>query len=196
MKLDRVMTTTREALRKHPKPDRPDAHLLRLLELTLKNNDCEFNGQFYLQICGTAMGKTYVPGLADIYLEQFDEQARTGYRMKPLLFYRFLDDIFFVWTGSMEDLKEYEHYLNSLINGIKITLCSSDISVDFLDNTVYKQEENARTTVLHTKVFLKPTDTHQLLKKSSFHPRHVAKGVLKSQVLRFKRISTSYDDYL
>jgi GIY-YIG catalytic domain len=195
MKLDRVMTATREALRKHPEPDRPDAHLLRLLELTLKNNDFEFNGQFYLQICGTAMGKTYAPGLADIYLEQFDEKARTGYHIKPLLFYRFLDDIFFVWTGSMEELKEYEQYLNSLIDGITITLCSSDVCVDFLDTTVYKYEENENTTVLHTKVFFKPTDTHQLLEKSSFHPRHVAKGVLKSQVLRFKRISTSYEDF-
>lgn len=195
MKLDRVMNTTREALRKHPRPDRPDAHLLRLLEITLNNNDFEFNGQFYLQVCGTAMGKTYAPGLADIYLEQFDEDARTGYHIKPLLFYRFLDDIFFVWTGSMAELKEYENYLNSLIEGIKITLCVSDISVDFLDTTVFKHEENESTAVLHTKVFFKPTDTHQLLEKSSFHPRHVAKGVLKSQVLRFKRISTSYEDY-
>ena len=92
-------------------------------------------------------------------------------------------------------MKEYETFLNSLIDGITITLCYSDVSVDFLDTTVYKHGEREDTDVLHTRVFFKPTDTHQLLEKSSFHPRHVAKGVLKSQILRFKRISTSYIDY-
>jgi hypothetical protein len=195
MKLDRILSTTRDALRRHPQPGRPDDHLLRLLDLTLNNNDFEFNGQFYLQVCGTAMGKTYAPGLADIYMEEFDEKAITGYHIKPLLFYRFLDDIFFIWTGSREQLREYETFLNSLIEGIKITLCCSDVSVDFLDTTVYKYEGREDTDILHTRVFFKPTDTHQLVEKSSFHPRHVAKGVLKSQVLRFKRISTSYIDY-
>jgi hypothetical protein len=140
------------------------------------------------------MGKNYAPGCADIYMEEFDDRASKGYRIKPLLFYRYLDDIFFVWTGSKEQLKDYENYLNSLIDGITVTLCSSEVSVDFLDTTVYKYDDNG-TEVLHTKVFFKATDTHQLLDKSSFHPRHVAKGVLKSQVLRFKRISTSYADY-
>jgi hypothetical protein len=194
MKLNRIIDTTREALRKHPEPNRPDAHLLRLLELTLNNNDFEFNGQYYLQTCGTAMGKTYAPGLADIYMEEFDDKAITGFYIKPLLFYRYLDDIFLVFTGSREQLKEYERFLNTLIDGITITLCCSDVSVDFLDTTVYKHQEND-VDVLHTKVYFKSTDTHQLLEKSSFHPRHVARGVLKSQVLRFKRISTSYADY-
>ena len=194
MKLNRVMSTTRDALKKHPVPGRPDAHLLRLLELTLNNNDFEFNGQFYLQTCGTAMGKTYAPGLADIYMQEIDEGATTGYFIKPLLFYRYLDDIFFVWTGSEDELMEYERYLNNLVDGITIKLCYSAVSVDFLDTTIYKHEES-ETDVLYTRVFFKPTDTHQLHEKSSFHPRHVAKGVLKSQVLRFKRISTTYADY-
>lgn len=49
--------------------------------------------------------------------------------------------------------------------------------------------------ILLTKVFFKPTDTHQLLHRTSFHPRHTAKGVLKSQILRFKRISSSKDTF-
>jgi hypothetical protein len=49
--------------------------------------------------------------------------------------------------------------------------------------------------VLQTRVFFKPTDTHQLLDKHSFHPKHTSKGVLKSQLLRFKRISSCVDDY-
>ena len=46
-----------------------------------------------------------------------------------------------------------------------------------------------------TRVYFKDTDTHQLLHKQSFHPRHTFTGVLKAELLRFKRISSSFSDY-
>lgn len=67
MRIDRIFETTRLAFRRHPANDRPDAQILALLDITLRNNDFIFNKEIYLQICGTAMGKTYAPGLADIY---------------------------------------------------------------------------------------------------------------------------------
>ena len=194
MKIDRILKVTESALRKHPQFRRPDRHILDLLDITLNNNDFTFNGEFFLQICGTAMGKTYAPGLADMYLEDFDERAMNGFRIKPLLFYRFLDDIFFIWTGSEADLKEFENYLNTLIDGIKITFNFSTDKVDFLDTTIYKSPY-LDSDILQTRVFFKETDTHQLLHKNSFHPKHTSRGVLKSQLLRFKRISSSLDDY-
>jgi len=48
---------------------------------------------------------------------------------------------------------------------------------------------------LHTRIYFKPTDTHQLLYGSSFHPKHTIKGILKSQILRLKRICTTYRDF-
>jgi len=48
---------------------------------------------------------------------------------------------------------------------------------------------------LQSRVYFKPTDTHQLLHKESFHPKHTTKGILKSQLIRFKRLSSTYDDY-
>lgn len=196
MRIDRTLATTRRALQKHPASGRPDGHLLRLLELTLRNNDFTFDGQFYLQVCGTAMGKNYAPGLADIYMEDFDEGAVNGYHIIPLLYGRYLDDFFFIWTGTTDELRDFEHHLNSLIDGIKVTLNWSQESIDFLDTTVYKRHENNDDhDVLLTKVFFKQTDTHQLLHKSSFHPPHTTRGVLKSQLLRFKRISSTFVDY-
>ena len=49
--------------------------------------------------------------------------------------------------------------------------------------------------ILQTRVFFKETDTHQLLHKNSYHPKHTTRGILKSQLLRFKRISSNHDDY-
>jgi hypothetical protein len=51
------------------------------------------------------------------------------------------------------------------------------------------------TGILDTKVFFKSTDTHQLLHKSSFHPKHTFRGILKSQIIRFDRISSRNEDF-
>lgn len=191
---DKTLSCVKNIFEKYPDPTRPDKHLIELLKITLKNNDFQFNGKNYLQTCGAPMGKVYAPSLANIYMLEFDERALNGFKIKPLFFFRYLDDIFFIWIGSLSELLEYEVYLNSLIPGIKITLEYSKISANFLDTTVYKHTLNNETT-LQTKVFFKPTDTHQLLHKNSFHPKHTCKGILKSQLLRFKRISSSWADY-
>ena len=39
------------------------------------------------------------------------------------------------------------------------------------------------------------TDTHALLHKESFHPRHTFRGIVKSQLLRFHRICTREEDF-
>ena len=47
-----------------------------------------------------------------------------------------------------------------------------------------------------SKVYVKPTDTQNLLHTESFHPPHTTRGILKSQLIRYKRISCTWDDYV
>lgn len=47
---------------------------------------------------------------------------------------------------------------------------------------------------LATRVYFKSTDTHALLHKSSYHPKHTFKGIVKSQLIRFHRICTLEQD--
>jgi hypothetical protein len=123
-----------------------------------------------------------------------DRMAVEGFRIKPRLYFRFLDDIFFVWRGSTSDLQEYNTFLNGLIPGIEITLECQNDGISFLDTNIYKRIQNGFCT-LQTRIFFKATDTHQLLHTQSFHPRHCTGGILKSQLLRFKRISSSKEDF-
>lgn len=193
---DRSIDAVRRAFLNNPRRDRPDFHILALLMLTLQNNDFTFDNEFYLQVCGSPMGKTYSPSLANLYLIPWDKEATEGsFRIKPYLFGRFLDDVFFVWTGTLDELQEFEDYMNSLIPDIKVKFVAHESRVDFLDTTVYKVKDDDDNTVLQTKVFFKETDTHQLLHRDSFHPRHTTKGILTSQLLRFKRISSCKADY-
>lgn len=188
MDINRSLQVVQRALAKYPDKERPDTHILRLLETTLKNNDFVFDGERYLQTCGTAMGKSYAPALADLYMEEFDAGATADTSVHA--FFRFLDDIFFIWTGSEEQLQLHGTKLNGLIPDIAVTLNWSATTVDFLDTTVYVENSS-----LLTRVHFKSTDTHQLLHTASFHPRHTCRGVLKSQLIRFRRISSSRRDY-
>jgi len=194
MNIDRTIAVVKDMFDQHPDLSRPDKELLELLEIALRNNDFSFCNKFFLQIFGTAMGKTFAPNCANIYLIEFDQKACSGFHITPEAFFRFLDDVFFLWPGTVEELKQYEQFLNSLIPDIKITLSYSDTEVNFLDTTIFKHTEN-NTTTLQTKVYFKDTDTHQLLHHSSYHPRHTFRGILKSQVLRFKRLSSFKTDY-
>jgi len=115
-----------------------------------------------------------------------------GFRIKPYLFFRFLDDIFFIWPGTREELQEYQDFLNALIPNIKITLNISDTHIDFLDTTIFKHTTWTDTT-LQSKVFFKTTDTHQLLHTTSFHPPHTT--ILKSQIIPFKRLCSYREDF-
>ena len=195
MKIDIMLETVMEMFTKYPDPRRPDAELIELLELTLRNNDFEFAGRIFLQTVGTAMGKRYAPHLADIYMERFDRHAKYGFDVKLYHYFRFLDDIFFVWCSTREKLGDYQTYLNSLIPGIKVTFTVREYFTEFLDVRIYKSQDMDGNWKLKTKVYFKPTDTHQLLHRRSFHPGHACKGVLKSQFIRFKRISSCWEDY-
>lgn len=194
MNINRSIACVTKQFRENPVSGRPDKQLLELLSLTLNNNDFEFDGKYFLQTCGTAMGKKYAPSLANMYLINFDFKAMNNFSIKPLLYFRYLDDVFFIWVGTVEQLLEYENFLNTLTIGIKIKLEYDAQQANFLDTTIYKTHNPI--TTLQTKVFFKPTDTHQLLHTQSFHPKHTTRGILKSQLIRFKRISSTQTDYI
>ena len=71
---------------KHRDPSRPDHYILELLRICLENNDFLFDGQFWLQISGTAMGKIFAPSYANLFMAWVEERffAHIGYR-PPLL---------------------------------------------------------------------------------------------------------------
>ena len=174
---------------------RPDKELMELLKLSLECNDFEFNNQFYLQISGTAMGKKFAPHYADIYMAKFEKEVLNKADKKPLVYYRFLDDIFIIWTYSKGEFVELFDLMNNHTPSIKFQHSISEESIDFLDVTIYKGAQFKAIRRLDTKVYFKPTDTHELLHKSSFHPKHTFAGILKSQIIRFHKICTNEQDF-
>ncbi|XP_024120271.1 uncharacterized protein LOC112141375, partial [Oryzias melastigma] len=180
---------------KYPDSKRPDKELLQLLEINLKRNDFQFHDDFYLQIKGTAMGKKFAPAYANIFMAEWETAALHKCTLKPLCYFRYLDDIWGVWSHSEQEFEMFLKTLNSHNPSIKLKSTSHKSSVDFLDTTTFKGENFHITNRLDIKVFFKPTDTHALLHKNSFHPKHTFAGLIKSQLLRFHRISTQASDF-
>ena len=59
---------------------------------------------------------------------------------------------------------------------------------------MYKGNNFSSSGILDTKVYFKPTDTHELLHKSSYHPKHTFIGIVKAQLIRYRRICTNHHD--
>ena len=189
------LTAVRSKMVSVQDPNLPIDQIIQLLDLCLSNNDFEFDGKFYLQIHGTAMGKLFAPNYANIFMAQWEGEALAKSPLQPLIYLRFLDDIFILWQHGEQAFWKFFETLNSHTHSIKLKATLSHTSIDFLDVTIYKSDLFRETGKLDTKVYFKPTDTHDLLHKHSYHPKHTFKGILKSQIIRFHRISSRESDF-
>ena len=196
------ISAVKNAFKNNPDPKgclnikkRPNQDILDLLKLSLENNDFVFNGDWYVQTFGTAMGKKFAPNYANIFMAEWETGALAKCDKKPLLYLRYLDDIFLVWTHSENEFWQFFDTLNNHHDSIKLKATIEMDQIDFLDVTLFKGNRFSKTNILDTKVYFKPTDTHQLLHKSSFHPKHTFAGILKSQLLRFYRICNNQNDF-
>lgn len=173
-------------------PGRPEiGQFLEILNMTLTRNDFYFWGHFFLQINGTAMGKKYAPALANIVMAEWETQVLTTLPNKPLFNKRFLDDLFWVWLYSIQDLKEALAEMNrqptELRKCIKLTAEWGHEGQVFMDMNI---SFDPKTRGLSIRPYRKPTDTMQLLHWDSHHPAHTQKGIVKSAIIRYHRLST------
>ena len=189
------LKAVKEAFDNNPDPKRPDEQVLELLKLSLENNDFDFNGDTFLQVSGTAMGKKFAPAYANIFMAKWEKEVLEKFSLLPSFYKRYLDDIYMLWDHGIDAFLEFFEILNSHDPSVKLTYRIEELSNDYLDVTTFKGPNFVESGHLDTKVFFKPTDTHQLLHKSSFHPKHTFSGILKSQILRFYRNCTQKVDF-
>ena len=182
-----------EAFATNPKPIHKC--IIKLLRLSLEGNDFAFNGKHYLQISGTAMGKKFAPHYADITMAYWEAQNLPKCILKPKIYLRYLDDIFMIWEHKKEDFNEFFQTLNSAQTNIKLKSNIQSQELEFLDVLIYKGENFKKFNTFDTKVYFKPTDSHALLHKQSFHPKHTFAGIIKSQLVRFGRICQLESDF-
>ena len=175
-------TATQTVLRTKQNPS--TEKVCDLINIILQNNNFEFDGQFYLQKHGTAMGTRMAPPYGNLFVGALEAKALDTAPDKQLVWLRYIDDIFFIWTHGQDKLTEFINTLNNIHPTIKFTSDISPTSTHFLDVTITLNNDNT----LSTDLYVKPTDTHQYLLPSSAHPKHVKNSIPYSLALRLRRI--------
>ena len=72
------------------------------------------------QIGGTTIG-TSPANYANLFLDRFETKTLENWPLKPIIWLRFIDDIFMIWTHGENKLLEFITYLNSIHPSIKFT---------------------------------------------------------------------------
>ena len=199
----------RLALEKYDDKEIPSELVAKLMELILKYNIFEFNGDLFQQLIGTAMGSKPAPSYANIYIaKKIDpEVEKLGVKYGQngnssiLMFKRFLDDLFLLFKGTSKQLHSFFIDLNKIHPTLKFTLqhtmpssepetekcdCENRTSISFLD-TLCRIEGGS----IDTDLYRKPTDRNQYLLPQSCHPRSTCNSIPFSLALRIVRICSN-----
>ena len=182
-----------DCIRRHKISSQLCNFLCRLIYLVLKCNMLQFRSHFFHQIKGTAMGTPMTVNFANIFMSKFEEEMLG---LCPALWFRFINDIFFIWDNDGISLQSFLKFYNSyntnkkMKSTINFTFNYSKQQVIFLDTRVSFQHN-----VLVSQLYSKPTSVHQYLQRNTFHPPSLLKSIPKSQFIRIRRICTHHSNY-
>ena len=122
------------------------------------------------------MGKKCAPTYANIFMGIFEEtHVYPLIKQKVKLYLRYIDDIFFIWTGSENDLQQFISKINEVHPSIKFDFNYSKTQIHFLDITT-KTSTGKLLTTLH---------------KKEIDPETLKQSIPYLQALRLKRIWTT-----
>ena len=163
-------------LRNHIPARISEEFIIEAVQLILENNTFHFNGSYYLQTKGTAMGTKMAPSYVNLVLAYLEENLYNSLRAKDeeyaafieTNFMRYLDDCFILWNDTKWDLNEFIENLQQLHSDIKYTWDKNSSRISFLDILVLLSDSKVTTDI-----YYKPTDTHHYLNFKSCHPRHI-----------------------
>ena len=158
-----------------------------LLECCLRSTYFVFQGEYYKQLEGAAMGSPLSPIIANIYMEEFETRALSTAPNPPTLWKRFVDDTFVVIQTSHKE--EFFHHINSLEESIQFTAEDTQAygSLPFLDVLVTPQSDGT----LATSVYRKPTHTNQYLQWDSHNSISAKYSVISSLFHRAKEVCST-----
>ena len=124
-----------------------------LLTVTMSESLVLFDGEYYKQIDGVAMGSSLGPIFANIFLSYYEQiRLRNCPReLKPFIYKRYVDDTFLLFR-SKDYIEKFRCYLNCQHPNIKvISEIEENNSVSFLDIKI-RRVNNSFSTSIYRKV--------------------------------------------
>ena len=164
--------------------------IVRLLEFCLKNTHFLFQGKYYKQVHGAAIGSPISPLIANLFMEEFEATALQSAPQPPNLWLWFVDDTLVIQEA--EHSQQFLQHINSQNPNIQFTVeqPGTDGPIPFLATKVKPGPDNT----IHTTGYRKPTCTDQYLHWDSNHFITAKNSVYNTLAHRAKVVSNTTDD--
>ena len=126
-----------------------------MTEFVLKNNIFEFNEKVKQQVAETAIGTKFAPPYACIYMDEVETEFLKMQELQRLVWLQYIDDIFFIWNHSKDELNKFLENLNKFKSNLKFRYEIPKDNINFLNLNVSMKESN-----LVNYLYFKETDRH------------------------------------
>ena len=160
-----------------------------LPEFCLTNTYFLFQGKYYEQVQGAAMGPPISPLIANLFMEEFEVKALSTCPHPPSLWLRFVDDTFVITKA--EHSQPLLYHINNQDPHIQFTVeqPTQQGSLPFLDTFVTTEPDNTFSTT----VYRKSTHTDQYLHWDSNHHITAKQSVYNALAHRAKIVSSTQE---
>ncbi|CAF4074483.1 unnamed protein product [Adineta steineri] len=164
--------------------------IIQLASFVMNNNYFKYNGQYYHQIRGGAMGSPITLTIANCYMFFYEQQICKQITNSFGLYVRYIDDIFIIinWP-SRYFLKQVDRW-NEIDSNIKLS-ANINLYADFLDLHMENKDGILRTSVYH-----KPSYEPYCLPFHSIHPLHMKQNIPFTMLFRGIRYCSTFQSYL
>ena len=129
------------------------------MQLILEENSFKFNEKHFVQTRGIAMGTKMAVAFPVIFMVDLEKRLLVASPLKPLVWKRFINDIFCLWNIPMEEVSTFVNFTNSFHPMIKFTCEMASERPVFLDTEVFKGPRLSSLAILDSQTHFKPTQT-------------------------------------
>ena len=141
------------------------------------------------QLRGTVIGAKFALLYEILFMADLEERILEDIELQPRVWWRYIDDIFFIGENGEDFLKQFPVTPNAFHSTIKFRAEWSREVINFLDVNVRLKNRQLETDLY------KPTDTDLFLDSTFCHPYHCKKSILYSQALRYNRIYSDNEKF-
>ncbi|CAF0717931.1 unnamed protein product [Brachionus calyciflorus] len=157
------------------------------LKLVLLNNYFYYKNKsvyrFFLQIKGVSIGTSCGPSIANLHLAFYEIKYKS--LLNSILYFRFIDDVFFVSKYLINDA-----FFQDIYPHLKLNIMSSNV-VNFLDLNISIDFDYS----LIFNLYIKPTNTQNYFDMESNNVKFIFDNIPRSLIHRIRRICTNLNDY-
>ncbi|XP_044765559.1 uncharacterized protein LOC123321847 [Coccinella septempunctata] len=167
-------------------------NISKLCEVITEQNFFIFDNTIYLMKDGLPMGLPSSGLIADAYVDKAEKQIMQLQNSdKIILWRRYVDDIFVIWSGTEQELSEFFDLMNSKFK-IKFSLEKSVSNcINFLDLTISLEEGN----IFSYNIYRKPTQTDLIIPHDSYHAPSAKKAAFSFLFRRLLNVPMSTENY-